>query len=70
MAGKHETCVHVMSVGQYAVYVDTGCPRAMMVRGTLIGEKRLCRGCGAWEGRDENGQREAEDLHFGRDHRG
>lgn len=32
MNGKYKTCVHVLSVGQYAVYVTPGCSRASMIK--------------------------------------
>lgn len=50
---KYETCKHVLSVGRTAVYVGTGCPRANMIRGTLVSTKTRCRKCLRWEGRED-----------------
>lgn len=50
---KYETCKHVLSVGRTAVYVGTGCPRANMIRGTLVSAKTRCRKCLRWEGRED-----------------
>lgn len=50
---KYETCKHVLSVGRTAVYVGTGCPRANMIRGTLVSTKTRCRQCLRWEGRED-----------------
>lgn len=50
---KYETCKHVISVGRTAVYVGTGCPRANMIRGTLVSTKTRCCQCLRWEGRED-----------------
>lgn len=50
---KYEPCKHVLSVGRTAVYVGTGCPRANMIRGTLVSAKTRCRKCLRWEGRED-----------------
>lgn len=53
MNGKYKTCVHVLSVGQYAVYVAPGCPRASMIKGQLVSSKRRCNDCKCWRKKDE-----------------
>lgn len=50
---KYETCKHAISVGRTEVYVGTGCPRANMIRGTLVSSKTRCRQCLRWEGRED-----------------
>lgn len=46
---KYNTCRHVQSVGQFAVYVTPGCPRAEMVKGHLISSKWRCGECRSWK---------------------
>ena len=48
---KYETCIHAEKVGQYAVFVTPGCPRANMIKGRLVSSKDRCRGCRSWEDR-------------------
>ena len=50
---KYEICKHAISVGRTAVYVGTGCPRANMIRGTLVSTKTRCRQCLRWEVRED-----------------
>lgn len=38
-------CNHVKSIGAMAVYVDTGCRRANMIKGTLVSSRRRCLEC-------------------------
>ena len=38
-------CHHVQSIGAMAVYVDTGCRRANMIKGTLVSRRRRCLEC-------------------------
>lgn len=38
-------CNHVKSIGAMAVYVDTGCRRANMIKGMLVSSRRRCLGC-------------------------
>lgn len=45
MRPKHETCINVKSVGAIAVYVTPGCPRALLVKGTLVSTMRRCEDC-------------------------
>ena len=49
---KHETCKYVESVGQLAVYVTPGCPRAEMLKGNLISSKWRCKECRSWKPKD------------------
>lgn len=53
MNGKYKTCVHVLSVGQYAVYVTPSCSRASMIKGQLVSSKRRCNDCKCWRKKDE-----------------
>lgn len=46
---KYETCRHVISVGQLAVFVKPTCRRATMIKGTLVSSKPRCRDCRKWE---------------------
>ena len=46
---KYETCIHTEKVGQYAVYVTPGCPRASMIKGQLVSSKERCRKCQSWK---------------------
>lgn len=50
MKEKYQTCKHVEKIGQTAVYVTPGCPRANMIRGHLVSTKTRCRKCRRWEG--------------------
>ena len=38
-------CDHVKSIGAIAVYVDTGCRRANMIKGMLVSSRRRCLEC-------------------------
>lgn len=38
-------CIHVKSVGAMAVYVDTGCRKANMIKGMLVSSRRRCLRC-------------------------
>ena len=49
---KYETCVYVKEIGQIAVYVIPGCPRASKVKGHLVSSKDRCRECRSWEGKE------------------
>lgn len=50
---KHETCKHAIRHGELVVYVTPGCPRANMIRGTLVSSKIRCRECKSWEGESD-----------------
>lgn len=38
-------CNHVKSIGAMAVYVDTGCRKANMIKGMLVSSRRRCLEC-------------------------
>ena len=38
-------CNHVKSIGAIAVYVDTGCRKANMIKGMLVSSRRRCLDC-------------------------
>ena len=38
-------CCNVKSIGAMAVYVDTGCRKANMIKGTLVSSRRRCLEC-------------------------
>lgn len=38
-------CDHVKSIGAIAVYVDTGCRKANMIKGVLVSRRRRCLEC-------------------------
>ena len=38
-------CNHVKSIGAMAVYVDTGCRKANMIKGMLVSSRRRCLDC-------------------------
>ena len=38
-------CNHVKSIGAMAVYVDPGCRRANMIKGTMVSSRRRCLEC-------------------------
>ena len=38
-------CDHVKSIGAMAVYVDTGCRKANMIKGTMVSSRRRCLEC-------------------------
>lgn len=38
-------CDHVKSIGAMAVYVDTGCRKANMIKGMLVSRRRRCLEC-------------------------
>ena len=51
---KYETCIHVKSIGNLAVFVDPGCPQANLIRGKLVSSRKRCKECREWKGREEN----------------
>lgn len=48
---KYKTCIHSQKVGQIAVYVDPGCQKATMIKGTLVSSKQRCGECRSWKER-------------------
>lgn len=38
-------CCNVKSIGAMAVYVDTGCRKANMIKGMLVSSRRRCLEC-------------------------
>ena len=38
-------CDHVKSIGAMAAYVDTGCRKANMIKGTLVSSRGRCLEC-------------------------
>ena len=38
-------CDHAKSIGAMAVYVDTGCRKANMIKGMLVSSRRRCLEC-------------------------
>ena len=38
-------CNHVKSIGAMAVYVDTCCRRANMIKGVMVSSRRRCLEC-------------------------
>ena len=38
-------CCNVKSIGSMAVYVDTGCRKANMIKGMLVSSRRRCLEC-------------------------
>lgn len=38
-------CDHVKSIGAIAVYVDTGCRKANMIKGMLVSSRGRCLEC-------------------------
>ena len=38
-------CCNVKSIGAMAVYVDTGCRSANMIKGVLVSSRRRCLEC-------------------------
>lgn len=38
-------CCNVKSIGAMAVYVDTGCRKADMIKGMLVSSRRRCLEC-------------------------
>lgn len=48
---KHETCKFSDSIGEIAVYVTPGCPRATLIRGRLVSSKTRCEECRSWKER-------------------
>ena len=38
-------CDHVKSIGAMAVYVDTGCRKANMIKGMLVSSRGRCLDC-------------------------
>lgn len=57
MKEKYETCRHAGSIRNIAVFAKPTCPRAIMVKGTLVTSKKRCRECKSWE------KKEGEDSH-------
>ena len=55
---NYETCAHVKSIGQIAVYVTPSCPQATQIKGHLVSSKERCRRCRVFKERsDGDGQR-------------
>ena len=50
---KYETCRHVISIGQLAVFVKPTCRNATIIKGTLVSSKPRCRNCHKWEERQK-----------------
>lgn len=50
---KYETCVHVKSIGQIAVYVTPSCPQATQIKGHLVSSKERCRRCKVFKENDK-----------------
>ena len=48
---KFETCIHAEKVGQTAVFVKPGCPRASLIKGHLVSSKDRCKECRSWRER-------------------
>lgn len=46
---KYNTCKYKQKVGQIAVYVEPGCPRATMIKGQLVSSKQRCEECRSWK---------------------
>lgn len=42
-------CACIQSIGNNAVYVDTSCSKAHMIRGVFCVTKKECRGCSGGE---------------------
>lgn len=42
---NYETCAHIKSIGQIAVYVMPSCPQATQIKGYLVSSKERCRRC-------------------------
>ena len=38
-------CDHVKSIGAMAVYVDTCCRRANIIKGVMVSSRRMCLEC-------------------------
>lgn len=38
-------CDHVKSIGAMAVYVDTGCRKANMIKGVMVSSRGRCLDC-------------------------
>lgn len=49
MTKKYNTCAHVERVGEMAVFVRPGCPRANMIKGILVSSRRRCEECQQWK---------------------
>lgn len=50
---KYETCRHVETVGNIAVYVKPTCPRLSMIKERLVTSKSRCRKCRSWEEKED-----------------
>ena len=46
---RFETCMHMKSIGEYAVFVEPTCRQASMIKGILLTPKHLCASCPFWE---------------------
>lgn len=46
---KYESCQHVISSGQIAVYVKPSCPQATLIKGHLVSSKARCGKCRAYQ---------------------
>lgn len=53
MKENYETCVHVKSIGQIAVYVTPSCPQATQIKGHLVSSKERCRRCKVFKERSD-----------------
>lgn len=42
-------CKHMKNVGAMAVYVLPSCPRALMIKGTLVSTRKKCEECQSYE---------------------
>lgn len=50
---KYETCEHIKSIGQIAVYVTPSCPQATQIKGHLVSSKERCRRCRVFTDKEE-----------------
>lgn len=42
---NYTTCRHIKRVGNYAVFVESTCKQATMIRGQLVVSKTRCQKC-------------------------
>ena len=56
MKEKYKSCVNAISVGQTAVFVTTSCPRALMIKGTLVSSKGRCMDCKDYKKKQKKGR--------------
>lgn len=45
MKNKYETCKHVISIGEVAVYVKPSCPCLTIIKGVMVSSKKRCSSC-------------------------